>query len=69
MTRLRNSWHDEVGEQEREEEDVVERERPLDQVDGRPLAGGAAHDGDSGRDAAGEEQPADAPEHGLAPAR
>jgi hypothetical protein len=42
--------NEEIGEQQREQEDVVERGRALDQIDGRPLAGRATRqrDGRSG---------------------
>ena len=57
--------HEEVREQEREQEHVVERERALDQVDRHPLACGAAAHCDRRRDRAGQQQPADAPEDRL----
>src|SRR5918994_2450380 len=61
--------HEEVGKQKREQEHVVERERALDQVDRRPLAGGTARQRDSRRDRYGEDEPAGAPGDRLAAAR
>ena len=59
----------EVPEQQREQEDVVERERALDQVHGGPLACRPARDGDAAGDDERERQPPDAPDDRLPPAR
>jgi hypothetical protein len=66
----------EVREQQQEDEEVVERQRALDQVDGRVVdrRGGVAQRGDDRRHEQAEHQPADRPDHalaerGLAPAR
>jgi hypothetical protein len=61
--------HREVGEQQREQEDVVERERPFDQVDRRPLAGRAGGEADRRRDRHGEQEPTGGPGRCLAAAR
>jgi hypothetical protein len=61
--------HCEVREQEREEKDVVKRQRALDQVHGRPLACRPTRQRDPRRDRGGEQNPADAPRDRFASAR
>jgi hypothetical protein len=62
-------WDREIREQQREDEDVVERERALDQVDGGPLVDRSACHADRGRHRESEGEPADAPGDCLVPAR
>ena len=51
---------------EREQKDVVERQRAFDQVNGRPLVGRPTRQGDPRGDGAGDQYPADAPGDRLA---
>ena len=63
--------HREVGEDQQEDEEVVERQRALDQVDGRVVdrALAAVERPHRQRDDEPEQQPADAPGDALAEAR